>query len=222
MGKGKDDVVIVGLFGSASEAEPFLKTANQLREDAAFAHSTTGGLGSDEGVYLVRPKNLQSKFEDAELKYSGKLEKDALVSWEKANYHGLCGHKTTDYVKNVKGTNYWRNRVMKVAKNFPNLNFAVANENDFQHEADEFGLDVVTTDKPLIAIKSAAGKFVMTEEFDPKGVAFEQFLKDYEAGKIEAHMKSEAVPEPNDGPVKVAVAKNFDRACDKEQEGCID
>ena len=161
-------------------------------------------MGSEEGVYLVRPKNLQSKFEDAELKYSGKLEKDALVSWVKANYHGLCGHKTTDnvkdfklplvtayydvdYVKNVKGTNYWRNRVMKVAKNFPNLNFAVANENDFQHEADEFGLDVVTTDKPLIAIKSAAGKFVMTEEFDPKGVAFEQFLKDYEGNVRNRH-----------------------------------
>jgi len=236
--KGKDDVVIVGLFGSASEAEPFLKAANQLREDADFAHSTTGGLGSEEGVYLVRPKNLQSKFEDAELKYSGKLEKDALVSWVKANYHGLCGHKTTDnakdfklplvtayydvdYVKNVKGTNYWRNRVMKVAKNFPNLNFAVANENDFQHEADEFGLDVVTTDKPLIAIKSAGGKFVMTEEFDPKGVAFEQFLKDYEAGKIEAHMKSEAVPEPNDGPVKVAVAKNFDELVTKSKKDVL-
>ena len=38
--KAKSDVVIVGLFGSASDAEPFLKTANQLREDAAFAHST--------------------------------------------------------------------------------------------------------------------------------------------------------------------------------------
>jgi len=235
--KAKSDVVIVGLFGSASDAEPFLKTANQLREDAAFAHSTTGGLGSDEGVYLVRPKNLQSKFEDAELKYSGKLEKDALVSWVKANYHGLCGHKTTDnakdfklplvtayydvdYVKNVKGTNYWRNRVMKVAKAFPNLNFAVANENDFQHEADEFGLDVVTTDKPLIAIKSAAGKFVMTEEFDPKGVAFEQFLKDYEAGKIEPHMKSEPIPETQ-GAVKVAVAKNFDELVTKSKKDVL-
>ena len=38
--KEKSDVVIVGLFGSASEAEPFLKAANQLREDADFAHST--------------------------------------------------------------------------------------------------------------------------------------------------------------------------------------
>ena len=42
--KGKDDVVIVGLFGSASEAEPFLKAANQLREDADFAHSTVNFL----------------------------------------------------------------------------------------------------------------------------------------------------------------------------------
>lgn len=48
------------------------------------------------------------------------------------NYHGLAGHRTpdnakdfagksavvafygVDYVKNVKGTNYWRNRVAKV------------------------------------------------------------------------------------------------------------
>lgn len=30
------------------------------------------------------------------------------------------------------------------------------------------------------------------------------------AGKVEPHMKSEDIPEPNDGPVKVAVAKNFE------------
>ena len=35
----KKDVVILGLFGSASDAEPFLKAAGQLREDASFAHS---------------------------------------------------------------------------------------------------------------------------------------------------------------------------------------
>ena len=35
----KKDVVIVGLFASASDAEPFLKAAGQLREDASFAHS---------------------------------------------------------------------------------------------------------------------------------------------------------------------------------------
>ena len=41
------------------------------------------------------------------------------------------------------------------------------------------------------------------------------------AGKIEAHMKSEAVPEPNDGPVKVAVAKNFDELVTKSKKDVL-
>lgn len=39
---------------------------------------------------------------------------------------------------------------------------------------------------------------------------FEKFLKDLKNGEVEAYLKSEAVPEDNNGPVKVAVAKNFD------------
>merc|ERR1712062_232468 len=76
-----------------------------------------------------------------------------------------------------------------------------------QHEADEFGLDVMTADKPLVGVKSDKGKFVMKEAFAMD--TFEQFLKDYEAGKVEPHLKSEPIP-ANDGPVKVAVAKNFE------------
>ena len=79
-----------------------------------------------------------------------------------------------DYVKNIKGTNYWRNRVMKVAQKFPELNFAVCNKNDFQHEATEFGLDINIADKPLVAIKSSKGKFVMKDVFDMPN--FEKFL----------------------------------------------
>ena len=156
-------------------------------------------MGKELGVFLVRPKHLQSKFEDAELKYDGKMEKGALSDWVKKNYHGLCGHRTSDnakdfklplvtayydvdYSKNVKGTNYWRNRVMKVAKNFPKLNFAVSNKNDMQHEADEFGLDVMTADKPLVGVKSDKGKFVMKEAFSMD--TFEQFLKDFEGNSF--------------------------------------
>ncbi len=152
------------------------------------------------------------------------------------NYHGLVGHRTTDnakefkeplvvvyfdvdYVKNVKGTNYWRNRVMKVAQNFKDLNFAVANKDDFQHEATEFGLDVVIADKPKVAIKSAKGKFVMSEDFDMS--TFEKFLKDYQAGALEAYLKSEPVPESNDQGVKVAVAKNFDELVNKNSKDVL-
>jgi len=179
---------------------------------------------------------LQSKFEDAEVKYDGKMDKDSISKWIKAEYHGLTGHRTidnakefkeplvvayydVDYVKNVKGTNYWRNRVMKIAKSFPKLNFAVANKDDFQHEASEFGMDVVTAEKPLVAIKSAKGKFVMKDAFDMPN--FEKFLNDYEAGNLEAYLKSEPIPESNDEGAKVAVAKNFEDLVTKSEKDVL-
>uniref|UniRef100_A0A1B6EZ91 protein disulfide-isomerase n=1 Tax=Cuerna arida TaxID=1464854 RepID=A0A1B6EZ91_9HEMI len=39
---------------------------------------------------------------------------------------------------------------------------------------------------------------------------FEKFLNDFKNGNLEPYLKSEPVPEDNSGPVKVAVAKNFD------------
>jgi len=218
----KGEVVVVN-YDKANDAV-FQKTANKLREQVAFGHFYGG---DKSGLVLHRPKHLQSKFEAAELKYDDKMDDGAVGNFILKNYHGLAGHRTTDnakefkeplvvvyydvdYVKNVKGTNYWRNRVMKVGQNFAeSLNFAVSNKNDFQHEASEFGMDVVTAEAPLVAIKSAKGKFVMKEVFDSKGAAFEQFLKDYEAGNLEVYLKSEPVPESNDEGVKVAVAKNF-------------
>lgn len=38
----------------------------------------------------------------------------------------------------------------------------------------------------------------------------EKFIKDFQGGKLEPYIKSEAIPEDNSSPVKVAVAKNFD------------
>ena len=96
---------------------------------------------------------------------------------------------------------------MKVAQKFPELNFAVCNKNDFQHEATEFGLDINIADKPLVAIKSAKGKFVMKDVFDMPN--FEKFLTAFAQNLLDAYLKSEPVP-AEQGPVKVAVAKNFD------------
>ena len=108
---------------------------------------------------------------------------------------------------------------MKIAKSFPKLNFAVANKDDFQHEASEFGMDVVTAEKPLVAIKSAKGKFVMKDAFDMPN--FEKFLNDYEAGNLEAYLKSEPIPESNDEGAKVAVAKNFEDLVTKSEKDVL-
>ena len=192
----KPEVVVVSYLTEKADQDVFSKVANTLRESVAFGHAAASTKG--KGIVLYRPTNLQSKFEEKELTYEGSMDKDEITKWVKANYHGLVGHRTldnakdfkeplvivffaVDYAKNVKGTNYWRNRVMKVAKGFEGkLNFAICNEDDFQAEATEFGLNTYQTDKPLVAIKSAKGKFVMAEEFTME--SFEAFLKAFEAG----------------------------------------
>jgi len=226
--------VVVFAFGAADSTiqQTFAKTAAKMREDFAFAHSSAEAvmtkLGQSEGVVLYRPKHLANKFEESTVVYAGDAaDKGALASWITSNNHGLCGHRSSDnakdfkaplvvayfgvdYAKNPKGTNYWRNRVLKVGKEFPGFNFAISNKDDFMHELGEFGLDGPTGDKPVVGAKDGKGlKYKMESEFDM--TTFKDFLTQLEAGNIEPHIKSEPVPDNSDPKaVKVAVAKNFE------------
>jgi len=239
----KSDVVIFA-FGAADSniQETFAKTAAKLREDYTFAHTSAeeviAKLGHKEGVVLYRPKHLHNKFEDAALVYDGSAtDKGALASWISSNYHGLCGHRTADnakdfkmplvvayfgvdYEKNPKGTNYWRNRVLKVGKEFSGYNFAISNKDDFQQEMSEFGMEHVAGDKPVVTARDSKGlKYKMTAEFDM--VTFKDFLTQLEAGNVEPWIKSEAVPDNSATNVKVAVAKNFDELVTKNEKDVL-
>uniref|UniRef100_A0A1A7YFP9 Protein disulfide-isomerase n=1 Tax=Iconisemion striatum TaxID=60296 RepID=A0A1A7YFP9_9TELE len=235
------DASVIGFFAdekSTAQTE-FLKAASALRDNYRFAHTSSDALlksnGIDEeGVVLFRPPRLSNKFEDGSVKFSDdKYTSNKIKKFIQDNIFGICPHMTddnkdqlkgkdllvayydVDYDKNPKGSNYWRNRVMKVAKSFldqgKKLNFAVASKNLFSHEVAEFGLDGSSGELPLVAIRTAKGdKYVMTEEFSRDGKALERFLQDYFDGKVKRYLKSEPIPEDNDGPVKVLVAENFD------------
>ena len=121
----------------------------------------------------------------------------------------VVAYYTVDYNKNPKGTNYWRNRIMKVAKDFPEYTFAISSKDEFQHELNEFGIDFVKGDKPVVLARDERNqKFALKDEFTVE--AFEAFMNDLQAGSLEPYQKSEPIPEDNSGSVKVAVAKNFD------------
>lgn len=227
----KEEVVIVGFFENkdADLYDHFLKVADKQRESWVFGHTFNKDLlkkyGHTNKVVLFRPSVLKSKFEDSEAVYEGAADKTELEKFLKENYHGLVGHRTqdnfnqfqapllvayfdVDYTKNAKGTNYWRNRVLKVAQKYKGkLNFAISNKESFAAEMDDYGL-TAHGNKPAVAVRNQnSEKFRMTEEFSVENL--EKFLEDYVAGKVKAHLKSEPVPESNDGPVKVAVAENF-------------
>ncbi|XP_076178600.1 disulfide-isomerase A3 [Ptiloglossa arizonensis] len=227
-----NEVGVVGFFENDELplATSFYTVSEKLKEKIRFAHTTEKALLEKEGhkntIVLYRPKILQNKFEPNLVKYEGGNSVSEVQEFINKNFFGIAGVRTrenlgefknplvvayyaVDYVKNPKGTNYWRNRIIKVAKNFPELNFAISSKDDFQHDLNDFGIDFVKGDKPVILAKNANNqKFVMKDEFTID--AFEAFLKDLEADVLEPYMKSESIPEDNSGNVKVAVARNFD------------
>ncbi|PIO28709.1 hypothetical protein AB205_0087120, partial [Aquarana catesbeiana] len=53
------------------------------------------------------------------------------------------------------------------------------------------------------------------------GKALDRFLQDYFDGKLKRYMKSEPIPENNDGPVKVVVAENFDELVNDDSKDVL-
>jgi len=237
------ETVVLGLGDASSTLlKTFLKAADKLREDVKFGHSAEAAVLEKLGVegpavVLYRPASLKNKFEESSVAYAGgESDKAVMVQWIKDAYHGLCGHRTpgkakdfglplvtayydVDYAKNPKGTNYWRNRVLKVAKEFPGYKYAVSNKDDFQQELSEFGLEHVSGDEPVVTARDASGqKYKMEDKFSMP--ALTDFLTQLEAGNLEPYMKSEALPD-NSGNVKVAVAKNFEELVTKSEKDVL-
>jgi len=225
----KDEVGVIAFIKDDSTLKGvFQKVSDSLRESVRFGiaedDSIIAKYKHSNAVVLFRPKHLQSKFEDALLVYDGSVDKPTLFQWVKLQYHGLCGHRTSDnakdfaqplvvgyfevdYQKNVKGTNYWRNRIMKVASANRQYNYAIASKDEFQQELNDYGMEYVKGDKPVVAVRDGGKKYVMKDEFSLPN--FEKFITDLKAGNVEAFVKSEEIPE-QDGGVVVAVGKNFD------------
>merc|ERR1711874_531456 len=132
----------------------------------------------------------------------------------------VVAYYNVDYAKNTKGTNYWRNRVLKVGKEFSGFNFAVSNKDDFMSELSEYEFDHTSGDKPVVAARDAKGlKYKMSAEFDM--TTFKDFLTQLEAGNVEPWIKSEPVPDNSAAGVKVAVAKNFDELVTKSEKDVL-
>jgi protein disulfide isomerase family A protein 3 len=228
------DAGIVGFFPEADTDlhKDFMKAAGAMSDDHRFAHTTDEAVLKEfgieaESVVLFRPKAMANKFEDSKVTLTeGKLSD--IKTFIKDNVHGLAGLRTSnnqdkfekplvvvfynvDYVKDPKGTNYWRNRVMKVGKKLleagKSVHFAVANADDAAGELSEMNLNF--EDKPVVAARDKKDmKYVMTETFSMD--TFEKFVTDFLDGKLKPYLKSEPVPEDNTGGVKTVVAENFD------------
>jgi len=228
-----NDHGIIGYFESETSAlkNDLVKVAGQLSEKFRFAYTTAKEIldkvGQTNKILIHQPKRLQSKFEEAYQAIEG--VGDAVKSFILSKVNGLVGVRTAsnagdyskptvvvyynvDYTRDPKGTNYVRNRILKVAKKLAEENvdvkFAVSNVDEFRQEISQFGITDVKKDaKYVLARGSNDEKYRLTDEFSFE--ALEQFARQLAEGKLEPYLKSQEVPEQTED-VKVVVAKNFD------------
>ncbi|KAL5004683.1 hypothetical protein ScPMuIL_018139 [Solemya velum] len=242
----KKEYVVIGFFKSADSdlAKTYQKVADSMSSDMRFAHTTDEAVrqkyGYEDTIVLFQPEHLKSKFEESRVEYKGDDVIHKIKSFITDNSLGLCAHRTpdnadkfktplvvayfdVDYVKNTKGTNYWRNRVMKVGKKLldegKTVYFAISSLKDFSHELGEFGIEDPSAEKPVVAARDASDKkYTMSGEFSMDSL--EQFIRDLLDGKLEPFLKSEPIP-TDDGPLKTVVAKNFDEIVNNEDKDVL-
>ncbi|CEF66381.1 Protein disulfide-isomerase A3 [Strongyloides ratti] len=240
-----EDQSVIGFFETESKLkDSFLKVADTERDRFRFAHTSSKDLlekhGFNDDIVVFTPKKLQNKFESHEHKYDGNYDTDKIKTFLIHESTGLAGIRTqgnlfqftrrplfvvyynVDYVKDPKGSQYWRNRVLKVAQDFKRkAYFAVSAKEEFGEEIESVGLgERKESDKPIVAALTSEGKFPMQTEFSVENL--KKFVESVLEGKSEPYMKSEPVPETQSN-LKVAVGRNFkDLILDAEKDVLIE
>lgn len=228
----------------------YYRIVNAMIDDARFAHITDRKLANTlftttvnpEGIWNMllyhRPLHYKSKFEPHYYLYDNeKLTAGLLRSWVKDKGHGLCpvlsedqfhairppivmAYYQVDFLKDPKGTKYWRNRIMKVAVDYPEFQFAVGARKDFEKMIlDDLGGNaqwgakgpkMVIWNKQFDSFRMEIGQNCDPVcDMEPDGSNLRAFIEQYKNDELMPFIKSAEPPADNDGPVKIIVGKEF-------------
>uniref|UniRef100_A0A8C6CQF6 Protein disulfide-isomerase n=1 Tax=Moschus moschiferus TaxID=68415 RepID=A0A8C6CQF6_MOSMO len=236
--KDGDDVIIIGVFKSESDPayQLYQEAANSLREDYKFHHTFSTEIAKFLKVSLgklvvMQPEKFQSKYEPKSYVMDIKDSTEAAAIAEHVVKHTLplVGHRQAandakryarrplvvvyygvDFSFDYRAaTQFWRNKVLEVAKDFPEYTFAVADEEDFATEVKDLGLSESGEEVNAAILDEGGRRFAMEpDDFDAD--ALRDFVTAFKKGKLKPVIRSQPVPKNNKGPVKVVVGKTFD------------
>ncbi|KAM3860511.1 protein disulfide-isomerase A4 [Diretmus argenteus] len=236
--KDGDDAVIVGVFSSEDDDafQIYVEACNSLREDFNFRHTFSSEVAkllkaSAGQLVITQPEKFNSKYESASQMLTVKDSTSVSDVQEFFRKHAvpLVGHRKQSndakrYTKRPlvvvyygvdfsfdyrKATQFWRSKVLDVAKDFPEYTFAIADEEDYSDELKSLGLSESGEEVNVGILGDGGKKFAMEpEEFDSE--VLRDFVVAFKKGKLKPIIKSQPVPKNNKGPVKVVVGKTFD------------
>ncbi|XP_067861717.1 protein disulfide-isomerase A4 [Heptranchias perlo] len=249
--KDGDDVIIVGLFNGEDDPayHTYQDACNSVREDYRLHHTFSSEMqnflkASPGQLVTMQPEKFQSPHESKmrTLTIKETTSQSDVMDFITNNAVPLVGHrKQSNEAKRYSkrplvvvyygvdfsfdyrvATQYWRKKVLEVAKDFPEYTFAIADEEDYSSELNDLGL-ADSGEEVNVAILDVAGKKYAMEpdEFDSN--TLREFVLAFKKGKLKPIVKSQPIPKSNKGPVKVVVGKTFaEIVMDKKKDVLIE
>lgn len=224
--KKADKVVLVAYLDAADKtsSEVFTAAAEKLRDNYPFGVSTDAALAEAEGV-TAPAVVLYKDFDEGKSVFSEKFDVEEIEKFAKTAATPLIGEvgpeTYSDYMSAGLPLAYIFAETAEERKEISELlkpiaeaqrgvvNFGTIDAKSFGAHAGNLNLK---TDKfPAFAIQEVAKnqKFPFDQEKEITFDAIKAFVDDFVAGKVEPSIKSEPIPETQEGPVTVVVAKNY-------------
>jgi len=226
--KKADKVVLVAYVSATDKAsrDVFESVAEKLRDNFPFGFSNEIELAEAEGV--TQPAIVLYKdFDEGKSTFTAKFEAEAIEKFAKTASTPLIGEvgpeTYSDYMSAgiplayiFAETPEERKELSEAIKPIAEaqrgvINFATIDAAAYGAHAGNLNLKA---DKfPAFAIQETVKnqKFPYDQEKKITHDDIKAFVDDFVAGKVEPSVKSEPIPESNDGPVAVVVAKNYEQ-----------
>ncbi|KAJ9369986.1 hypothetical protein DTO282E5_5326 [Paecilomyces variotii] len=238
--KAMDKIVIIGYIAPDDKAsnETFTTLAESLRDVYVFAGSNDAALAKAEGV--KQPAIVLYKdFDEKKAVFDGKFEKDDIISWAKTASTPLVGEVGPDtyagYMSAGIPLAYIFAETPEERKQFAEdfkpiaekhrgaINIATIDAKAFGAHANNLNLDPEKF--PAFAIqdtvKGSKYPYDQSKKIDAKEVG--KFIQKVLDGKVEPSVKSEPIPEKQEGPVTVVVAHTYqDLVIDNDKDVLVE
>lgn len=224
--KKADKVVLVAYIDASDKSsnETFTAVADKLRDNYPFGASSDAALAEAEGV-TAPAIVLYKEFDEGKSVFTEKFDVEAIEKFAKTAATPLIGEvgpeTYSDYMSAGIPLAYIFAETPEERKELADalkpiaeahrgaINFATIDAKQFGAHAGNLNLK---TDKfPAFAIQETVKnqKFPFDQEKAITHDDIKSFVDDFVAGKVDPSIKSEPIPETQEGPVTVVVAKSY-------------
>lgn len=224
--KSMDKIVVVGYIASDDKAasDAFTSFAEAQRDDYLFASTSDEAIAKAEGV--KQPSIVLYKdFDEKKAIYNGDIEQEAILGWVKTASTPLVGEIGPETYSGYMSagiplayvfaeTKEEREKFVEEFKPIAEkqkgaINIATIDAKMFGAHAGNLNLDPAKFPAFAIQDPEKNAKYPYDQEKELKAKDIGKFIQDVLDGKIEPSIKSEPVPEAQEGPVTVVVAKSY-------------